>query len=153
MNKRKLLIIGLLVIILITILSILIFSYKTTSSVSYIVLEIEDLEAEEKNQQGLEYKTKKITDTQKINSLIEIINNATLYNEKSFIPDFGDIPPTATIYLPNGESFRVIAGDEYNDSGNIVNLMVKYSKEDGSDKTLYQVSKKLGESIEDLFND
>lgn len=124
-----------------------------SSNVSYIVLELEDIEAEEKNKQGLEYKNKKITDRQKIESLIKIIDSATLYNEKSFIADFGDVPPCATIYLSNGEKYTVAAGDQINDDGNIVNLMTKWYSDDGSNKTLYKVNTKLGEYIEKLFNE
>ena len=124
-----------------------------SSSVSYIVLELEDIEAEEKNQQGLEYKNKKITDKKKIDVLMEIIDSATTYKEKSFIADFGDVPPSAKIYLSNGESYTVAAGDEYDDAGNVVNLMTKWYSEDGSNKTLYKVNTKLGEQIEKIFND
>lgn len=123
-----------------------------SSSVSYIVLVIEDLEAKEKNKQ-LEYKSKKITDKNKIESLMKIIDSATPYNEKSFIADFGDCPPSAEIYLSNGESYTVAAGDEYDDAGNVVNLMTKWYSEDGSNKTLYKVNSKLGEQIEKIFND
>ena len=123
------------------------------ASVSYIVLELEDIEAEERNQQGLEYKTKNITDKHKIENLMKLIDSATLYEEKSFIADFGDMPPAAEIYLSNGDHFRVFAGDEYNDNGDIVNLMCKYYNEDGSDKTLYKLNAKLGEYIENLFNE
>ena len=122
-----------------------------SSSVSYIVLELEDVEAEEKNQQGLEYKNKKITDKNKIESLMKIIDSATPYEEKSFIADFGDIPPCAKIYLSNGESYTVAAGDEYDDAGNVVNLMTKWYSEDGSNKTLYKVNTKLGEQIEKML--
>ena len=122
------------------------------TSVSYIILELEDVEAEGKNQQGLELKNKKITDMNQINSLMKIINSATPYQEKNFIADFGDISPTAKIYLSNGESYTVAASDEYNDSGNIVNLMTKWYSKDGSNKTLYKVNTKLGEQIEAMFN-
>ena len=123
------------------------------SSVSYVVLSIEDIEAEEKNQQGLESKTKKITDKEKIDSLMKIINSATEYQEKSFIPDFGDIPPCAIIYLANGEKYTVCAGDQIDDNGETVNLMTKWYSEDGSDKTMYKLNTKLGEYIEKLFNE
>lgn len=130
-------------------------SEKSTenSSVSYIVLTLEDIEAEEKNQQGIEQKSKKITDTNKINSLMEIIDNAILYKEKEEIVDFGDCPPCATIYLSNGEKYTIAAGDQINDGGNIVNLMTKWFSEDGNNKTLYTVNIKLGEYIEKLFNE
>lgn len=122
-------------------------------SVSYIIIEIEDEEAEKTNQQGLEYKSKKITDKKEIEVLMKIIDSATLYHEKGIIPDFGDVPPSAKIYLSNGESYTVAAGDEYDDAGNIVNLMTKWSSEDGSDKTLYRIDKKLGEQIEKMFQE
>lgn len=123
------------------------------SSVSYIILEIEDIKAEEKNQQGLEYKNMKITDKEKIDSLMEIIDNAIPYEEETFIADFGDIPPCAKIYLSNGESYTVAAGDQIDDNGNIVNLMTKWSSEDGSNKTLYKLNNKLGEQIEKMFDE
>ena len=126
---------------------------KNETNVSYVVLEIEDLEAEERNQQGLEYKNKKITDMSQIDLLMEIIDSATPYKEKSFISDFGDVPPSAKIYLSNGESYTVAAGDEYEDAGNVVNLMTKWYSKDGSNKTLYQVNAKLGEFIEKLANE
>lgn len=119
-----------------------------SSSVSYIILELEDIEA-----QGLEYKNKKITNKQKIDSLMKIIDSATPYTEKNFIGDFGDCPPCAKIYLSNGKNYTVAAGDQINDNGKTVNLMTKWYSEDGSDKTLYKVDTKLGEYIEKLFND
>lgn len=124
-----------------------------SSSVSYIILELEDIEAEERKQQGLEYKNKKITNKQKIDSLMKIIDSATSYTEKNFIADFGDCPPCAKIYLSNGEIYTVAAGDQINDNGETVNLMTKWYSEDESDKTLYKVNTKLGEYIEELFND
>ena len=123
------------------------------SDVSYIVLEIEDIEAEEKNRQGIEYKNIKITDKEKINSLMEIIDSATPYKQKGFIPDFGDIPPVAKIYLSNGEKYTIIAGDQIDDSGDIVNLIAKWYGENDSNKTLYKVNTKLGEKIEKMFSE
>ena len=117
-------------------------------SVSYIVIEVEDTAAE-----GLEYKSKKITDKKKIDSLMEIIDSATPYKENSFIADFGDIPPVAKIYLSNGESYTVAAGDQIDDNGVIVNLMTKWYSEDGSNKTLYKINAKLGQQIEKTFNE
>lgn len=119
-----------------------------SSSVSYIILELEDIEA-----QGLEYKNKKITNKQKIDSLMKIIDSATSYTEENFGADLGDCPPCAKIYLSNGKSYTVAAGDQINDNGKTVNLMTKWYNEDGSDKTLYKVDTKLGEYIEKLFND
>lgn len=118
------------------------------SSVSYVVLQVED-----KNAQELEYKSKKITDKQKIDDLMKIIDSATSYKENNFSADFGDIPPCAKIYLTNGENYTVAAGDEINNNGKTVNLMTKWTSEDGSDKSLYQVNTKLGEYIEKLFNE
>ena len=126
---------------------------KNETNVSYVVLEIEDIEAEEKNQQGLEYKNIKITDKEKIESLMTIINNSTKYESESFIADFGDVPPSATIYMNNGEKFTITAGDEIEDNGKSVNLMTKWHSEDGSNKTLYRVNTKLGEFIEQLANE
>ena len=62
------------------------------ATVSYIILEIED-----KNSNELQYKEKKITDKQQIDSFMEIINNSTQYQETTFIADFGDITSCATI--------------------------------------------------------
>ena len=120
-------------------------------SVSYIILSIEDIEAEERNKQGIEEKSIKITNEQKIDSLMEIINNAKPYQEKSFIPDFGDCPPSAEIYLSNGEKYTISAGDNISDTGEEVNLMTKWDTEDGSNKLLYKVDIELGKYIEELF--
>ena len=120
-------------------------------SVSYIILSIEDIEAEERNKQGIEEKNIKITNEQKIDSLMEIINNAKPYQEKSFIPDFGDCPPSAEIYLSNGEKYTISAGDNISDTGEEVNLMTKWDTEDGSNKLLYKVDIELGKYIEELF--
>ncbi len=120
-------------------------------SVSYIILSIEDIEAEERNKQGIEEKSIKITNEQKIDSLMEIINNAKPYQEKSFIPDFGDCPPSAEIYLSNGEKYTISAGDNISDAGEEVNLMAKWDTEDGSNKLLYKVDIELGKYIEELF--
>ncbi len=120
---------------------------QQNTSVSYIVLEVEDTEALD-----LEYKNKKITDKQLIDSLMKIIDSATPYKEKGFIGDFGDIPPCAIIYLDNGEKYTIAAGDDIRDDGEIVNLMTKWYSDDGSNKSLYKVDTKLGEYIETLFN-
>ena len=157
MKKKKaiyILCVAVLLIIVIIIIGIGKNKYQNKSvAVSYIVIEIEDKEAEKTNQQGLEYKSKKIIDKKEIEVLMKIIDSATLYHEKGIIPDFGDIPSSAKIYLSNGESYTVAAGDEYDDAGNIVNLMTKWSSEDGSDKTLYRIDKKLGEQIEKMFQE
>lgn len=118
-------------------------------NVSYIVLEVEDTDAKE----GLAYKNKKITDKEKINLLMKIVDSAESYEEKSFIADFGDAPPSATIYLTNGEKYSISAGDEINDNGDTVNLMTKWNSNDGSGKTLYKVNMKLGEYIEKLYRE
>ncbi len=118
-------------------------------NVSYIVLEVEDTDAKE----GLAYKNKKITNKEKINLLMKIVDSAESYEEKSFIADFGDVPPSATIYLTNGEKYSISAGDEINDNGDTVNLMTKWNSNDGSDKTLYKVNTKLGEYIEKLYSE
>ncbi len=118
-----------------------------SSTVSYILIGIEDLES-----QDLEYKYKKITDTEKIDVLLKIIESAIPYDENSIINSFGDIPSIAEIHLSDGISYTVAAGDEYDDNGNIVNLMTKWYSEDGNDKTLYKVDSKLGEQIEKMFN-
>lgn len=118
-------------------------------NVSYIVLEVEDTDAKE----GLAYKNKKITNKEKINLLMKIVDSAESYEEKSFISDFGDVPPSATIYLTNGEKYSISAGDEINDNGDTVNLMTKWNSNDGSGKTLYKVNMKLGEYIEKLYRE
>lgn len=82
---------------------------------------------------------------------MEIINNAKPYQEKSFIPDFGDCPPSAEIYLSNGEKYTISAGDNISDTGEEVNLMTKWDTEDGSNKLLYKVDIELGKYIEELF--
>lgn len=117
------------------------------TSVSYIILQVED-----KNANELQYKEKKITDRQKIDSLMQIIDNAIPYKASSFIPDFGDIPTCATIYLSNGEHYTIATGDGITDNGKKVNLITKWSNEDGSEKALYQVNSALGAYIENLFN-
>lgn len=124
---------------------------ENSIEVSYIILSIEDIEAEERNKQGIEEKSIKITNEQKIDSLMEIINNAKPYQEKSFIPDFGDCPPSAEIYLSNGEKYTISAGDNISDAGEEVNLMAKWDTEDGSNKLLYKVDIELGKYIEELF--
>ena len=118
-----------------------------TKNISYIVVNVEDTTAD-----GLAYKSKKITDKQEIEELMNIINNATEYEMKSAIPDFGDIIPCVEIYNTNGERFAVAAGDQINDNGDIVNLMTKWYSIDGSNKTLFKVNIKLGEYIEKLYN-
>ena len=123
------------------------------SSISYIILEVEDVEAEERNLQGIELKSKKITDQQKIEAFMQIIDHATPYKNKEFIADLGDAVPTATIYLSNGESYTIAAGDKIEDGGNIVNLIMKWYQKDGSDKTLYKVDTALGEYIENWFQE
>ena len=124
------------------------------SNISHIVLETEDIEAEKKNQQ-IETKETKITDKNVINSLMNIIKESKIYyeNSLSFIADFGDVSPTATLYMNNGEKFTISAGDKIDDNGDTVNLMAIWNSEDGSDKTLYKVNKKLGEYIEKLANE
>ena len=84
---------------------------------------------------------------------MKIIDSAEPYTEKSFISDFGDVPPSATIYFKDGKKYSVMAGDEINDNGNMVNLMCKWYREDGNDKTLYKVNEKLGECLEKIFNE
>lgn len=95
---------------------------------------------------------KMITDKKEIKSLINIIDSAKQYEAKSFIPNFGDVPPILEVYLTNGEKYTIITGDNINDNGNIVNLMTKYSKQDASDKTLFKLDTKLAEHIETLYN-
>lgn len=121
-------------------------------NIAHIILKLEDVEAE-KNSSNLEYKEKKITDKKKINEIMKIIDSAEIYTEKSFIPDFGDVPPCATIYFKDGKKYSVMAGDEIDDKGNMVNLMCKWYREDGNDKTLYKVNEKLGECLEKIFNE
>ena len=123
---------------------------KNETNVSYVVLEIEDVEAEEKNQQGIETKKIKVTDKQKINALMSIINDSTIYKEDGFIADFGDVSPSAIIYMENGDKFTISAGDGIDDNGEIVNLMTRYKNDDESNKTIYKVNEKLGEYIEKL---
>ena len=123
---------------------------KNETNVSYVVLEIEDVEAEEKNQQGIETKKIKVTDKQKINALMSIINDSTIYKEDGFIADFGDVSPSAIIYMENGDKFTISTGDGIDDNGEIVNLMTRYKNDDESNKTIYKVNEKLGEYIEKL---
>ena len=126
---------------------------KEDIEVSYIEIQIEDIETEEREQQGLAYKNKKITDKKQIDEFMKIIDNATEYKLNSFIPEFGDCPPTAKITLSNGESYTVLAGDEIDDAGNIVNLMNKWDTEDGSNKSTYKLNIKLGQYIVNLFGE
>ena len=79
---------------------------------------------------------------------MNIIDNATEYEAKSFIPDFGDMPPRIEIYKTNGEKYTIAAGDQINDNGDVLNLMTKWYSQDGSNKTLFKVDSKLGEYIE-----
>lgn len=155
MEKKKFLKISLtmLFLILIVLVIIAITSYsKNTSNnaennISYIVVQVEDTTADE-----LAYRSKKITDKQEIKSVMNIIDNATEYEAKSFIPDFGDMPPLIEIYKTNGEKYTIAAGDQINDNGDVVNLMTKWYSQDGSNKILFKVESKLGEYIENLYN-
>lgn len=115
-------------------------------NVSYIIIAVEDTSADQ-----LSSKMKIITDKKEIKSLMNIINSAKTYEEKSHIPDFGDMPPTVEVYLANGENYTIAAGDQINDDGNVVNLMTKWYTQDGSDKTSFKVDIKLGEYIEKLY--
>lgn len=115
-------------------------------NVSYMIIQVEDTSAGE-----LASKMKIITDEKEIKSLMNIINSAKEYESTSFIPDFGDMPPTVEVYLANGEKYTIIARDNINDDGNVVNLVTKWYKQDGSDKTLFKVDTKLAEYIEKLY--
>lgn len=119
---------------------------SNTDNVSYIIIAVEDTSADE-----LSSKMKIITDENEIKSLMNIINSAKEYKATSDIPDFGDMPPSVEVYLANGEKYTIIAGDNINDDGNVVNLMTKWYKQDGSDKTLFKVDTKLAEYIEKLY--
>jgi len=110
------------------------------------------ISVENKNANEPASKYKMVTDKKAIGDLIDIINSASKYEAKSFIPDLGDTPPTVEVYEDNGEKYTIFAGDKIDDNGNIVNLMVKYNKHDGSDKELYKLDIKLEEYIENLYN-
>lgn len=119
---------------------------SNTNNVSHVIVEVKNTSADE-----LAYKMKIITDEKQIKSLIDIIDSAKEYKTTNFISDFGDIPPTVEVYLTNGEKYTIFAGDNIDDNGNTVNLITKWYKEDGSDKTLFEVDTKLAEYIENLY--
>lgn len=120
---------------------------SNTDNVAYIIIQVEDTSANE-----LSSKMKIITDEKEIKSLMNIINSAKEYETSSFISAFGDMPPSLEVYKTNGEKYSIIAGDNINDDGNVVNLMTKWHKQDGSDKSLFKVDTKLAEYIENLYN-
>ena len=99
------------------------------------------------------YKNVTITDRNIINILMEKINNAKIYEPQSFIPEFGDPPPTVEIYYSNGEKCSIFAGDEIDDNGEIVNLFAKWNSDDGDDKTIYKVNEKMAEYIEKIYEE
>lgn len=116
-------------------------------AIEYVMIEVQDTEA-----QGLEYKSKKIEDKEEIEDLMEIIDSAKLYDKENFISDIGDCPPTVTVFLSNGESYYIAAGDDIFDGDEELNFMMKWYTQDGSDKTLYEVDTKLAKYIENLYN-
>ena len=118
-----------------------------TNEESFIVISVEN-----KNASELASKYKMITDKKEIGDLIDIINGASKYEAKSFIPNLGDNPPTVEVYEANGKKYTIAAGDQIDDEGNIVNLITKWEKQDGSDKEFYKVDIKLAEYIENLYN-
>lgn len=118
---------------------------SNTDNVSYIIAQVKDTSVN-----GLSYKMKMITDEKEIKKLMNIINSAKEYEAKSFIPNFGDIPPILEVYLANGEKYNIITGDNINDNGDVVNLMTKWYKQDASDKTLFKLDTKFAEYIEEL---
>ena len=147
MAKKILIILG---IVLIIVFGGLIAYNIYNESVSYINVELTEASSIDAS---LVYKNKKITDKNKINSLLEIIENATLYETKEFIVNFGDASPRVEIYLNNGEKkYTILAGENVDVAGEKANLMVKWHKEDESDKTLYKVDTELAEYIEELYN-
>ena len=147
MAKKILIILG---IVLIIVLGGLIAYNIYNESVSYINVELTEASSIDAS---LVYKNKKIIDKNKINSLLEIIENATLYETKEFVVNFGDASPRVEIYLNNGEKkYTIFAGDNVDVAGEKANLMVKWHEEDESDKTLYKVDTELAEYIEELYN-
>ena len=117
-------------------------------NVDYLVIKVEDTSKGE-----LAYKEKEIKDTTIIDSLIEVVNTGVPYQEKSFIADFGDAPEIIVVHYKDGTTYSLMAADEFEDSGNKVNLIATWTSEDGSDKTLYQISSKLAEQIQKVFKE
>lgn len=120
----------------------------SNEDVDYVVLKVEDTTKGE-----LAYKEQKITDKEVINSLMEVVTQATAYENKSFIPDFGDAPEEMVIYYTNGTTVSLMAGDEIEDAGNKVNLIATWQGEDDGNKSLLQVNSKLSEAIQKAFSE
>jgi len=149
MENSKVLKLCVLVIVVIIVLVGLMAYGLYNQPISYINVEVGEVSTIDNS---LLYKSKKITDKNKINALIEIIEGATLYQPKEFISDLGDASPRVEIYLNNGEKkYTIFAGDNVDVAGEKVNLMVKWHKEDESDKTLYKVDIELAKYIEELY--
>ena len=117
------------------------------SAVSHIILEVEVEGAQE-----IEFKEKKITDKQKIDSFMKIVNSAVPYNANNGAPDIGDVS-YATIYFTNGEKYKIAAHDKVENAANDANIMYKWYRDDASDKVSYKLNTKLEEDIKKLFNE
>ena len=118
-------------------------SNNESVSVSYIILEVEDKEASE-----ISYKEKKITDKQKIDEFMKIVDSAVPYTSAG--ADIGDAS-FATIYFTNGDKYKIAAHDKVGNEDS--NMMYKWYRDDASDKTSYKLSAKLNEFIQNLFNE
>lgn len=96
------------------------------------------------------YKYKIITDEKETSNLRNIINSATKYEANTFFTL--EECPVAEVYDENGKKYTIVAKDQLDDDGNIVNVFTKFEKEDESDKKLYKVDVKLEEYINNLYN-
>lgn len=104
-----------------------------------------------KSDEELDYQYKFLDNKDKLNDILKIISKATIYDPKTFIADFGDIPPIMTIYFTDSRPLHLMAADGYDDDGNIVNLICIYYDSNGSDKTLYKTDTEFAKYIEDTF--
>ena len=97
------------------------------------------------------YNSKFVDSKENLKELKDLINSLVAYQEKSFIADFGDMPPMMTIYFENGKPLHLMAMDGYVDEGEEVNLICLYYDVNGSDKTLYKIDSKFADYLEKLF--
>lgn len=118
---------------------------SNTNENSFMIVSVENENANE-----LASKYKLITDKKETDNLINIINRATKYEAKTFFTL--ESCPSVKLYDANGKKYTIVAIDQLDDEGNIVNLITKWEKEDQSDKELYKVDVKLAEHIKNLYN-
>lgn len=115
---------------------------------SFAIVSVERTPSTEK----FAYNSKFVDSKEDLKELKDLINSVVPYHEKSFIADFGDMPPMMTIYFDNGKPLHLMAMDGYIEDDEEVNLVCLYYDINGSDKTLYKVESKFADYLEKLFN-